>query len=83
MGTEPRRKDRTMKTTQEMELLLERMPVGRLAVMTMDGPCIVAVNYLFFEGCIYLHPGGWPFELNGSIHHFGWKSIDAFSCTNR
>ena len=83
MGTEPRRKDRTMKTTREMELLLERAPVGRLAVTTGDGPCIVAVNYLFFEGCIYLHPGGWPFELNGSIHHFGWKSIDAFSCTNR
>ena len=49
MRTEPRRTDRTMKTTREMELLLEHTPVGRLAVMTMDGPCIVAVNYLFLK----------------------------------
>jgi uncharacterized protein len=57
MRTEPRRKDRTMKTSREMELLLERMPVGRLAVTTEDGPYIVAVNYLFFEGSIYFHSG--------------------------
>jgi len=55
MRTAPRRKDRTMKTSREMELLLERMPVGRLAVMTEDGPYIVAVNYVFFEGSIYFH----------------------------
>lgn len=46
-----------MKTSREMELLLERMPVGRLAVTTKDGPYIVAVNYLFFEGSIYFHSG--------------------------
>jgi len=57
MRTEPRRTDRTMKTSQEMELLLERMPVGRLAVTTEDGPYIIAVNYLFFEGGIYFHSG--------------------------
>lgn len=57
MRTGPRRKDRTMKTSREMELLLERMPVGRLAVTTKDGPYIVAVNYLFFEGSIYFHSG--------------------------
>jgi uncharacterized protein len=57
MRTEPRRKDRTMKPSREMELLLERMPVGRLAVTTEDGPYIVAVNYLFFEGSIYFHSG--------------------------
>lgn len=57
MKTEPRRTDRKIKTTREMELLLERMPVGRLAVTTADGPYIVAVNYLFFEGCIYFHSG--------------------------
>jgi nitroimidazol reductase NimA-like FMN-containing flavoprotein (pyridoxamine 5'-phosphate oxidase superfamily) len=57
MRTEPRRKDRTMKTSREIELLLERMPVGRLAVTTKDGPYIVAVNYLFFEGSIYFHSG--------------------------
>ena len=49
MKTEPRRTDRTMKTLREMELLLERMPVGRLAVTTEDGPYIIAVNYLFFK----------------------------------
>jgi nitroimidazol reductase NimA-like FMN-containing flavoprotein (pyridoxamine 5'-phosphate oxidase superfamily) len=46
-----------MKTSREMELLLERMPVGRLAVTTKDGPYIVALNYLFFEGSIYFHSG--------------------------
>jgi uncharacterized protein len=57
MRTEPRRKERIMNTTQEMELLLERMPVGRLAVTTEDGPYVVAVNYLFLEGNIYFHSG--------------------------
>ncbi len=57
MRTEIRRKERAMKTTQEMELLLERMPVGRMAVTTEDGPYIVPVNYLFFEGSIYFHSG--------------------------
>lgn len=33
------------------------MPVGRLAVTTEDGPYIIAVNYLFFEGGIYFHSG--------------------------
>jgi nitroimidazol reductase NimA-like FMN-containing flavoprotein (pyridoxamine 5'-phosphate oxidase superfamily) len=46
-----------MKTPREMELLLERMPVGRLAVTTEEGPYIVAVNYLFLEGSIYFHSG--------------------------
>ena len=44
---ELRRKDRGMKTSRDMELLLERMPVGRLAVTTAEGPYIVAVNYVF------------------------------------
>ena len=44
-----------MKTSREMELLLERMPVGRLAVTTKDGQYIVAVNYLFLDGSIYFH----------------------------
>jgi nitroimidazol reductase NimA-like FMN-containing flavoprotein (pyridoxamine 5'-phosphate oxidase superfamily) len=46
-----------MKTSPEMELLLERMPVGRLAVTTEEGPYIVAVNFLFLEGSIYFHSG--------------------------
>jgi uncharacterized protein len=57
MKIEMRRKDRAMKTSGEMELLLERTPVGRLAVTTKEGPYIVAVNYLFFEGSIYFHSG--------------------------
>ena len=40
-----------------MELLLEAMPAGRLAVTTEDGPYVVAVNYLFLEGNIYFHSG--------------------------
>jgi len=57
MRTEPRRKDRIMKTSREMELLLERISVGRLAVTTEEGPYIIAVNYLFLEGSIYFHSG--------------------------
>lgn len=57
MKTELRRKERAMKTAREMEQLLECMPVGRLAVTTAEGPYIVAVNYLFFEGSIYFHSG--------------------------
>jgi nitroimidazol reductase NimA-like FMN-containing flavoprotein (pyridoxamine 5'-phosphate oxidase superfamily) len=57
MRTEPQRKDRTMKTTQEMESLLERMPVGYLALTTKNGPYVVPVNYLFSEGSIYFHSG--------------------------
>jgi nitroimidazol reductase NimA-like FMN-containing flavoprotein (pyridoxamine 5'-phosphate oxidase superfamily) len=57
MKTEPRRTDRTMKNSREMELMMERMPVGRLAVITEDGPYVIPVNYLFFEGSIYFHSG--------------------------
>ncbi len=57
MRTEVRRKERAMKNVREMELLLERIPVGRLAVTTEDGPYMIAVNYLFFEGSIYFHCG--------------------------
>lgn len=57
MRTKPRRKDRTMVSSREMELLLERMPVGRLALMTEDGPYVVSVNYLLLESSIYFHSG--------------------------
>jgi nitroimidazol reductase NimA-like FMN-containing flavoprotein (pyridoxamine 5'-phosphate oxidase superfamily) len=46
-----------MKTPQEMAALLERLPVGYLGLATEDGPYVVPVNYLFFEGSIYLHSG--------------------------
>jgi len=55
MKTELRRVERTMKTREEMEKLLERMPVGCLSVTTEDGPYAVAMNYLFHNGHIYLH----------------------------
>jgi uncharacterized protein len=55
MRIEPRRRDRAMKDTREMEILLEQMPVGRLAVSTEDGPYVVAVNYLYLGGSIYFH----------------------------
>ena len=57
MRTEPRRTDRTMKSPREMELLLGRMPVGRLGVITGDGPYMIPVNYLFYKGSIYFHSG--------------------------
>jgi nitroimidazol reductase NimA-like FMN-containing flavoprotein (pyridoxamine 5'-phosphate oxidase superfamily) len=55
MKTEPRRKERAMKTYEEMEGLLGRAAVGHLAMTTPDGPYVVPMNYLFAEGCIYLH----------------------------
>ena len=55
MKMEPRRSDRKMESSQAMELLLERSPVGRFAMNTEDGPYLVAVNHLFFDGCLYFH----------------------------
>ncbi len=55
MTIEIQRKDRVMETAREMEVLLEEAAIGRLAVTTKDGPYVVPVNYLFFEGNIYFH----------------------------
>ena len=55
MNKEPRRKDRMMNDKKEMEALLERMHVGRLGLTTNEGPYVVPVNYLYVDGCIYLH----------------------------
>ena len=57
MIKEPRRKERTMKTPEEMKNLLDRVAVGHMAMTTEDGPYVVPVNYLFREGFIYLHCG--------------------------
>ena len=57
MITEARRKERTMKGPEEMKALLDRMAVGHLAMTTRDGPYVVPVNYLFAEGCVFLHSG--------------------------
>ena len=40
-----------------MEALLHRHAVGRLALGTEEGPYVVPLNYLFADGCIYLHSG--------------------------
>jgi nitroimidazol reductase NimA-like FMN-containing flavoprotein (pyridoxamine 5'-phosphate oxidase superfamily) len=42
---------------QESASLLQRMAVGRLAIVTEEGPYVVAVNYLYHEGDIYFHSG--------------------------
>lgn len=55
MRTTLRRGERAMKTREEMERLLERMAAGCLSVVTEDGPYAVAMNYLFHDGCVYLH----------------------------
>ncbi len=53
----PRRRDRMIKDQIDMEALLNRMPVGRLGLATDEGPYVVPVNYLYADGCIYLHSG--------------------------
>lgn len=57
MRAEPRRKDRAMMDPGEMESLLNRGAVGQLALTTEDGPYVVPVNYLFADGCVYIHSG--------------------------
>jgi nitroimidazol reductase NimA-like FMN-containing flavoprotein (pyridoxamine 5'-phosphate oxidase superfamily) len=55
MKKKPRRKDRTIENRKEMEALLDRMAVGRLGLTTNEGPYVVPLNYLYADGCIYLH----------------------------
>jgi nitroimidazol reductase NimA-like FMN-containing flavoprotein (pyridoxamine 5'-phosphate oxidase superfamily) len=55
MDNEIRRKDRAIYDHKEMEDLLNRMPVGRLAMVTADGPYVLPVNYLYADGNIYFH----------------------------
>jgi nitroimidazol reductase NimA-like FMN-containing flavoprotein (pyridoxamine 5'-phosphate oxidase superfamily) len=57
MRTEPRRKERMMEGRGEMAALLDRMAVGRLALITKEGPYVLPVNYLFADDCIYFHSG--------------------------
>ena len=57
MRTEPRRRERAMEGRGEMAILLDRMAVGRLALITKEGPYVVPVNYLFADDCIYFHSG--------------------------
>jgi nitroimidazol reductase NimA-like FMN-containing flavoprotein (pyridoxamine 5'-phosphate oxidase superfamily) len=57
MRTEPRRRERAMEGRGEMAALLDRMAVGRLALITKEGPYVVPVNYLFADDCIYFHSG--------------------------
>lgn len=55
MKTEVRRKDRVMESPQQMEQLLEQAAVGRLALVTEEGPYLVPVNFLFLGGSIFVH----------------------------
>lgn len=55
MKSEVRRKERAVLDRRQLELLLERAPVGRLALVTGDGPYVVAVNFLYLDNCIYFH----------------------------
>lgn len=55
MTREVRRKDRVMESPQQMEELLEQAAVGRLALVTKEGPYLVPVNFLFLPGAIYVH----------------------------
>jgi uncharacterized protein len=71
MKTEPRRSERTMKSAEEIERLLVRMPVGCLAVTTEDGPYAVAMNYLFHDGNIYVHSA------------MAGRKIEALKCDSR
>ena len=57
MRTEPRRKERVMESRREMAALLDRMAIGRLALITEEGPYVLPLNYLFADDCIYLHSG--------------------------
>jgi uncharacterized protein len=57
MRTEPRRRERAMEGRGEMAALLDRMAVGRLALITKEGPYVVPVNYLFADDCIYFRSG--------------------------
>ena len=57
MRTEPRRRERAMEGRREMVALLDCMAVGRLALITKEGPYVVPVNYLFADDCIYFHSG--------------------------
>ncbi|RJP69595.1 MAG: pyridoxamine 5'-phosphate oxidase family protein [Candidatus Abyssobacteria bacterium SURF_17] len=41
----------------EMEKILERAAVGRLGLVTDEGPYIVPLNFAYRDGCIYVHTG--------------------------
>lgn len=51
------RKDRMIFDRQEMEELLFRSPVGQLGLVKDSFPYVVPVNFLYDDGCIYLHSG--------------------------
>jgi nitroimidazol reductase NimA-like FMN-containing flavoprotein (pyridoxamine 5'-phosphate oxidase superfamily) len=52
---ELRRKDREVVDREAMKALLARMTVGRLGLSTEEGPYVVPMNYIYSNGCIYLH----------------------------
>ena len=41
----------------EMERILRDAPVGRLGLLTEDGPYVVPLNFAYQDGSIYFHTG--------------------------
>jgi uncharacterized protein len=50
-----RRKDREITDRGEIEKILNQAEVLRLAMCDDNGPYIVAMNFAYEDGCIYLH----------------------------
>jgi len=42
---------------EEMEQILKRAEVGRLGLITDEGPYVVPLNFVYDDGCIYFHTG--------------------------
>jgi hypothetical protein len=51
-----RRRDRELRTKETISAILEQAPVGRMATVNRKGfPVIKPVNFLYWDGKIYLH----------------------------
>lgn len=42
---------------EEMEQILKRAEVGRLGLITDEGPYVVPLNFVYDDGCLYFHTG--------------------------
>jgi nitroimidazol reductase NimA-like FMN-containing flavoprotein (pyridoxamine 5'-phosphate oxidase superfamily) len=50
-----RRKEREITDRKEMEIILNEAQVLRLAMVDDGEPYLVAMNYAYADGCIYMH----------------------------
>ena len=46
-----------IESREEMERILDGAPVGRLGLLTEDGPYVVPLNFAYQDGIIYFHTG--------------------------